>query len=139
MDEVRDGIDRERQGRRRRRRRGVLRDRSLRVQVTEREYVLVRSAAQRMGLAVGAYAAEVVVAAASESDPPQWSPLRELMSEVMRAAGQVRRVGVNLNQAVAALHSAGYPTGALHEYARVATTTVTKLDDVAEEIRRKVR
>ncbi|GAA2621216.1 hypothetical protein GCM10010411_66380 [Actinomadura fulvescens] len=109
------------------------------MQVSESEYIVVRSAAQRLGLAVGAYAAEVVVAVASQSDPPQWSPLRELMSEVMRAAGQVRRVGVNLNQAVAALHSAGYPTAALQEYARVAVTTVTKLDDVAEEIRRNVR
>ena len=35
------------------------------------------------------------------------SPLREALSELMAAAGLVRRIGTNLNQAVARLNSTG--------------------------------
>ncbi|MFA1544576.1 hypothetical protein SM611_37115 [Actinomadura sp. DLS-62] len=82
---------------------------------------------------------EVVVAVAMQADPPQWSPLTELLGEVIRAAGQARRIGINLNQAVATLHSAGWPTRALEEYARVAADSTRSIDAVAEEIRRALR
>lgn len=90
-------------------------------------------------MAMSAYAGEVVVAVATQADPPQWSPLTELLGEVMRAAGQARRIGINLNQAVAALHSVGQPTRALEEYARVAAASTQSIDAVAEEIRRALR
>ncbi|TDD71119.1 hypothetical protein E1298_36175 [Actinomadura rubrisoli] len=104
--------------------------------LSEEEYAAVRAAAERVGMAVSAYAGTATVAMARRVDPPQWSPLTELMGEVMRAAGQARRIGINLNQAVAALHSSGHPTHALEQYARVAATSTQNIDELAEEIRR---
>lgn len=111
----------------------------VRVPLSEEEHAVVRAAAERVGMAVSAYAGEVIVAVAMQADPPHWSPLTELLGEVMRAAGQARRIGINLNQAVVALHSAGRPTRALEEYARVAAASTQSIDAVAEEIRRALR
>ncbi|MFD0857144.1 hypothetical protein ACFQ07_33370 [Actinomadura adrarensis] len=125
-------------GNRRRRPRGHQRSRSVRVRFSEEEYLAVSAAAERLGLAVGAYAGAATLAAATRADPPEWSPLTELLGELMCAAGQARRIGVNLNQAVAALHSLGYPTMALGEYARVATRSIRNMDEVAEQIRKRL-
>ncbi|MBA9005183.1 hypothetical protein HNR21_004065 [Actinomadura cellulosilytica] len=97
----------------RRRRRGVHRSRSVRVDLTEEEYAAVRDAAARERFAVSAYAGQVLVAVAQGGHAPEFVPLRELMRHLLQASGQVRRIGINLNQAVAALHSLGKPTGAL--------------------------
>ncbi len=48
--------------------------------------------------------------------PGSWGsgcPLREALEEVMNAAGLVRRIGTNLNQAVARLNATGQPGRAL--------------------------
>ncbi|WP_346043767.1 hypothetical protein [Actinomadura chokoriensis] len=111
----------------------------VRIPLSEEEYAVVRAAAERVGMAVSAYVGEVTVAVAMQTDPPQWSPLTELLGEVMQAAGQARRVGINLNQAVAALHSTGRPTYALEQYARIAADSTQNIDAVAEEIRRALR
>ncbi|TDE29983.1 hypothetical protein [Actinomadura sp. 6K520] len=111
----------------------------MRIPLSEEEYAVVLAAAERVGMAVSAYAGEVTVAVAMQADPPRWSPLTELLSEVMHAAGQARRIGINLNQAVAALHSAGQSTRALEQYARVAAASTQNIDAVAEEIRRALR
>ncbi|SEG94076.1 hypothetical protein SAMN04489712_1434 [Thermomonospora echinospora] len=126
-----------RQGHRRRRQKEP-RSRGVRVPFTEAEYAAVCAAAERQQMAVAAYAGQVLVAVAEGADPPQWTPLRELMGQVIRAAEQVRRIGNNLNQAVAALHALGRPTGALEGYARVASAAVENLDELAEEIRRRL-
>lgn len=69
------------------------------------EFALVASAAAGERLALGAYAVHAVLAAARRSVQPQYALLREALATVMHAAGQARRIGVNLNQAVAALNS----------------------------------
>ncbi|MDB4872463.1 MAG: hypothetical protein JWL97_3467 [Gemmatimonadales bacterium] len=102
--------------------------------MTEEEFAAVAWAAERLGMALGAYAGEAAVAAARNVEPPQWSPLRDMLSLLMQAADQVRRVGVNLNQAVAALHSTGHPAEALQGYAAVAARTLERLDDLTDEI-----
>jgi len=127
-----------RQGHRRRRHKGG-RSRGVRVSLTEAEYAAVRAAAAQQQMAVAAYAGQVLVAVAERTDPPEWTPLRELLGQLLRASAQVRRIGNNLNQAVTALHALGYPTEALQGYARVASATVENLDDLAEEIRERLR
>jgi hypothetical protein len=67
--------------------------------LTEEEFEQVRHAAQRSGLARGAFAAEAALASARGGEAPVWTPLREALVEVMAAAGLVRRAGTNLNQA----------------------------------------
>src|SRR6266446_793183 len=64
--------------------------------LTDDEYAELSGAAARRGLARGAYAAEAALAAARGAAPPADSALRELLGEFLRAAGLVRRIGVNL-------------------------------------------
>jgi hypothetical protein len=109
----------------------------VRFSLSDEEHALVASAARGERLAVGAYAAHAVLAAARGSVQPQHALLRESLAVVMHAARQTRRVGVNLNQAVAALHS-GEPPPQLQWYADAAARTVEKLDDLADELRQRL-
>ncbi|MEU7002707.1 hypothetical protein [Nonomuraea sp. NPDC046570] len=106
--------------------------------LTEDEHADVQAAAQRLGLARGAYAAQAVLAAAREVNPPRPDPLREALIELMRASHQVRRIGINLNQAVAALNATGEVAGNLIPYAAVCVRTVRRLDGIAEAVRRRL-
>ena len=71
----------------------------MRFDLSDEEFAEVRAAATRAGLAQGAYAAQVVLSAARSGTAPGESPLRDVLGEFIRAAGLVRRIGVNLNQA----------------------------------------
>jgi hypothetical protein len=107
--------------------------------MSETEYADLRAAAERAGLAVGAYSAEVALAAAHGVRSPADSPFREALSEFIRAAGLVRRIGVNLNQAVARLNATGQSSGDLLPYAAACLRRADRLDAAAEEIRRRLR
>ncbi|GAA1841730.1 hypothetical protein [Actinomadura bangladeshensis] len=107
----------------------------MRFSLSDEEHALVASAAAEERLALGAYAAQTVLTAARGSVQPQYGLLREALKAVMHAAGQARRIGVNLNQAVAAVHSGELPPE-LRWYMDTAARTVRHLDDLAEEIRR---
>ena len=61
--------------------------------LTEEEFEEVAGAATRAGLARGAFAAEVTLAAARGAQTRAGSPLRGALIEFMAAAGLVRRVG----------------------------------------------
>jgi short subunit dehydrogenase-like uncharacterized protein len=56
----------------------------------------------------------------------------------MRAAGLVRRIGVNLNQAVARLNSTGQRGGDLTPAAEMCSRVIRRLDDAAEQVRRSI-
>ncbi|WP_067466051.1 hypothetical protein [Actinomadura macra] len=103
------------------------------VALSEDEHHLLVAAAGRERLATGAWAAQVLLAAARGTERPEYVELRETLATVMHAAGQARRIGVNLNQVVAALHS-GEPPPQLQWYAEAAARTVRKLDDLADEL-----
>jgi hypothetical protein len=107
----------------------------VRFSLSDEEHALVRAAAAGERLAVGAYAAQAVLAAARGSALPQYALLREALATVMHAAQQVRRIGVNLNQAVAA-SNAGEPPPQLQRYAEVAARATSNLDALAQEVRR---
>jgi hypothetical protein len=74
----------------------VLRVRSVWVGLTEEEYGEVGEAAAQAGMAKGAYAAQATLAARGVMNPAD-VPFRQALTELIRAAGQVRRIGVNLN------------------------------------------
>ena len=61
--------------------------------------------------------------------------LRDLLAELIHAAGLYRRAGTNLNQAVARLHATGQPSAALGLYAEETIRQGRHLDAVAEQIR----
>ncbi len=107
--------------------------------LTKEEYARVRAAAQSAGLANGAYAARATLAAAQVAAVPAESPLRDALAELIRASGLVRRIGVNLNQAVAKLNATGQRSGDLLPYAAEALRRAERLDAAAEHVRKRIR
>ena len=98
---------------RRRTRHQGRRGRTVRFALTEEEYAEVSAAARQAGLARGAYAAEATLAVARGAVTTPDAPLRDAFYALDRAALLVRRIGVNLNQAVAKLNATGQWSGDL--------------------------
>lgn len=67
-----------------------------------------------------------------------WSPLRGALVEVIAAAGLVRRVGTNLNQAVAKLNTTGQRGEDLLPAAQFCPRVIRRLDETAEQLRRSI-
>lgn len=124
---------------RRRSRQEVKRPRTVRFDLSEEEFAEIGAAARRAGLAKGAYAAQIVLAAARSGAGPSESPIRDALGEFIRAAGLVRRIGVNLNQAVAKLNATGQHSGDLLPYAAESIRRARLLDQAAEEVRKRIR
>ncbi|MEU7889879.1 hypothetical protein AB0B54_30630 [Microbispora bryophytorum] len=123
---------------RRRRRRGPKRRRVVQFSLDDGEYAELEEAAARDGLSRGAYAANAALAAARGQTGPQVAALREALRELMRASEQVRKIGVNLNQTVAALHSTGEEPPTLRLYAAACMRFVTRLDEAAHAVLKKI-
>ena len=123
---------------RRRTREAVPRPKVVQFSLTEGEFDDVSGAAERCGLARGAFAAEATLAAARGVQARQASPLREALGELMAAAGLVRRVGTNLNQAVARLNSTGQRGEDLLPAAQFCVRVIRRLDEAAEQVRRSI-
>jgi hypothetical protein len=115
------------------------RPRRVEFSLTDEEFGELATAAVRAGLARGAYAAEAALSVARGVTSPADSPFREALGELIRAAGLVRRIGVNLNQAVAKLNATGQRSGDLLPYAAESLRRAQRLDVAAEEIRRRLR
>ena len=97
----------------RRPRQQAKRSRRVGFSLTGEEYALLEAAAGRAGRATAAYAAEAALTAAQGRSMEQDTLFHELLRELMRASGLVRRIGVNLNQAVAKLNATGQRSGDL--------------------------
>ena len=106
--------------------------------LTEEEFAKISGAATRAGLARGAFAAEVTLAAADGTQTRAGSPLRGALIELMAAAGLVRRVGTNLNQAVARLNATGQRGEDLLPAAQFCARVIHRLDEAAEHVRRNI-
>jgi hypothetical protein len=106
--------------------------------LTAEEFAAVADAAGRAGLARGAYAAQVVLADAFGSDGAA-SGRREELRELIRASGLLRRIGANLNQAVARLNATGQHSADLRAYAAESIRRARRLDAAAEAVRRTLR
>jgi hypothetical protein len=114
---------------RHRRHRFPARTESVRARYDRDEMAVVAQAAARAGLTPSGYvAAAAALAAASGSTPPDASGDRELLGELLQARLAVRRYAVNVNQAIAALHSgAGVPVW-LHRAVDGCDRAVARLD-----------
>ena len=123
----------------RRPRQSAKRCRRVEFSLTDEEFGDLDAAAVRAGLARGAYAAEAALSVARGVTCPADNPFREALGEFIRAAGLVRRIGVNLNQAVAKLNATGQRSGDLLPYAAACLRRAERLDAAAEEIRRRLR
>jgi hypothetical protein len=123
---------------RRRSRQVVPRPKVVQFSLTQDEFDEVSEAAERCGLARGAFAAEATLAAARGVQARAASPLREALSELMAAAGLVRRIGTNLNQAVARLNSTGQRGDDLMPAAEFCMRVIRRMDEAAEHVRRNI-
>jgi hypothetical protein len=106
--------------------------------LTEEEFDEISVAVTRAVLAHGAFAAEVTLAAARGTQTCAGSPLRGALIELMAAAGLVRRVGTNLNQAVARLNATGQRGEDLLPAAQFCVRVIHRLDEAAEQVRRNI-
>ena len=109
------------------------------ISLTAQEFAALEAAAGRAGLSRGAYAAQVVLAAAGGTAAGPDAPARAALRELIRASGLARRIGVNLNQAVAKLNATGQRSGDLLPYARESTRRAARLDAAAEQVRKALR
>jgi hypothetical protein len=104
----------------------------------EDEYAAVCQAAQKVGLTPTGYAALVALAAATDKPPPRADPLRDALAELIVARLQVRRFGVNVNQAVVALHATGQAPPGLASATALASRAVARVDEAAAAITRSL-
>jgi hypothetical protein len=122
---------------RRRPRQPIPRTRRVEVRLTGEEYMIIEAAARRAGLARRAYIAQAVLAAAANGGPlDDREALRQALIELMRASGLVRRIGTNINQAVAKLNATGQPAGDLPGYAAGSIRRADYIDEVADAVRK---
>ena len=129
-----------RPGRSRRSRQLSPRRRTVRFDLTEAEFTDLEAAAARAGLARGAFAAEAALAVARGTVTTTADDgLRDTLAELIRAAGLVRRIGINLNQAVARLNTTGQASGDLVPCAAESIRRAERLDAIAEQVRDAIR
>jgi len=122
---------------RRRARQPVPRTRRVEFTLTGEEYAVVVAAAGRAGLARRAYAAQAALAAAANgTSASDRESLGQALIELMRAAGLVRRIATNINQAVAMLNATGQPTGDLPRYAAESIRRADHIDELANAVRK---
>jgi hypothetical protein len=87
-----------------------------------------------------AYVATVVLdGAANGTTTSCRDPLEPILIELMRAAGLVRRITTNLNQAIAKLTATGQPAGELPRHAAESTRHADHIDAVADAVRKALR
>jgi hypothetical protein len=107
--------------------------------LTGEEYAILAEAAGRAGMARRAYAAQAALAAANGTTVSGQDLLELLLIELMRAAGLVRRIATNINQAAVKLNTAGQPTGELPRYAADSLRRADNIDAVADAVRKALR
>ena len=109
------------------------------VKFSEAEKTALEEAAARDGLALRAYLVQAALNVAEHRTAPVGSVQREALAELIRVAGLVRRVGVNLNQAVTRLNATGEPGPDLGPAAAYCMRVVQRVDEAALLIRRGLR
>jgi hypothetical protein len=125
---------------RRRARQPVPRTRTVEFTLNAQEYALLVEAARQAGMARRAYVAQTVMAAAANGTTASGQdPLELILIELMRAAGLVRRITTNLNQAVAKLTATGQPAGELPRWAAESARRADHIDAVADAVRQALR
>ena len=97
----------------RRNRRPVRRVHRVEFSLGDDEYQALRTAAGAVGLSLGAYAARATVSVMSGQPGADVGRhgLHDALGALVRVTGQLRKLATNYNQAVAALHATGRPTG----------------------------
>jgi uncharacterized protein (DUF1778 family) len=112
---------------------------SLRVRLSDVEKQALEEAAGRSGLALGAFVVQAGLNEAEHRAAPVGALQREAVGELIRAAGLVRRIGVNLNQAVTRLNATGEAGPDLAPAAAYCMRAVRRVDEAAQFVCRGLR
>lgn len=92
---------------RHRRHRFPARTRVVKARYDDQEYAALAAAAERARLTPSGFLAGAGLAAAGRGPAPSQSVDRELLAELLSLRATIRRYAVNVNQAVALMHSTG--------------------------------
>ena len=123
----------------RRRRHAAPRCRVVKFRLSEAEYaVLADAAARHGGWACGAYVARTALAAAQGEPTARDERLRETLTALMQATGQLTKAGVNLNQAVARLNATSQHPENLPAIAAYCAQVIARLDQAALDVRKRL-
>lgn len=136
---TRPGTENQQQGeppRSRRHRQDVRRSNWVKYALSDEEFTALGAAAARAGLARNAFAAEAAMTAITGANAVDDPALREALSELQRASWLLRRIGVNLNQAVAKLNATGQRSGDLLPYAKECVRRAVTVAVAAEAVRK---
>jgi len=131
--------------------RSPARSHAVKVLYGDDEWALIVQAAQMLGLRPSGYVASAALSAAQLAvHPPQaygtgsrrWAAApaadRELLLELMQARTAVNRYGVNVNQAVAALHRVGQAPVWLEQAVAGAHRAIERVDEAAALVARRL-
>ena len=102
-----DGVEAPARSARHRRHHFPARNRVVKVRYDDREHAALVAASERAGLTVAGFLAGAGLSVAGQGPSPSQAADRELPVELLRLRLVIRRYAVNVNQAVAALHSTG--------------------------------
>ena len=119
---------------RHRRHRFSARDKVVKVRYDDGELAVLRSAAERAGLTVTGFLAGAGLAVAGQGPPPSQAVDRELLAELLRLRTVIRRYAVNVNQAVAVLHSTGDAPVWLRQAVAGADRAVASVDAATQRV-----
>ena len=109
------------------------------LRLSDDEHAVLLEAAKQAGLSGAGFAAEAALGAARGEGIGEHRALRMLLGELMAARTQVRRYGVNVNQAVAQLHATGEVPNWLERAAAGAERGVARLDEATLQVARVLR
>lgn len=125
-------------GRRERSSGSEIRGNKITVRLSDAELASVGAAAERAGLAPGAYLAQAGLDTAELRAVRAGVFEQQILTELNRLSGLVRRIGVNLNQAVAKLNATGAPGPDLEPAAAYCMGVARHVDDAALLARRRL-
>jgi hypothetical protein len=121
---------------RRRRRQPSRRQYRVEFSLDQEKFAELCAAAEAARLALGAYAARATLGAARGNGGGGGPLLRDALIALVRCDGQLRKIDVNLNQAVARLNATGQGGGDLVPYAAAITRIADRLEEWARQVRR---
>jgi hypothetical protein len=119
-----------------RRERGQHRDVKVTVRYSSAEWDAITEAASRAGMAPAAWLGQAGTDAAAGRGILASRAQRDILAELIRAGGLVRRAGANLNQAVTRLNATGQPGPDLQPAAAWISRVARHVDDAALRISR---
>jgi uncharacterized membrane protein len=108
------------------------RSRRFQVSYDDVEAATVAEAAASAGLTPTGFIAAAALAVARDVRPPVGSLAREALAELSWLSTQLRRLGVNVNQAVARFHTTGAAPPQLEAAVRVAIRVAERVEDAAD-------